>query len=194
MLQGMEPVAADADLMLAYRDGDATAFDRLYARYRGPVYRYLARQAAPAAVDDLFQEVWIRIIRTRKRYRPNAPFSAYLFRIAHNVLVDHYRRTARTPRGDGSDPDLISATGPDPVARHYDQRVTADQLKAAIQGLPADQRDAFLLHEEGGLTLEQIGAITGVGRETVKSRLRYAVARLREYLGRTDPIPEGRPS
>ena len=168
--------------MLRYRDGHAASFEQLYDRHRGPLYRYFARQAARASVDDLFQETWMRVIRARAEYRHNASFSAYLYRIAHNVLVDHYRREAHVSRPvptediDPEDP----ATGPD---GQYEAAKLRTAFHAALGTLPTEQREAFLLHEEAGLTLEQIAAVVGTGRETVKSRLRYAVGRLRETLG-----------
>ena len=181
MLRAMQREVADSELMIAYVGGDSAAFDLLYARYRGPLYRYIGRQVAAAATDDLFQEVWMRVIRARDRYRPSAPFGAYLFRIAHNVVVDHYRRSAAQPASADHDPDALPQPDPD-AAERLDQTQQKLRLAAAIRSLPADQRDALLLHEEAGLTLEQIGAVTGVGRETVKSRLRYAFSKLREQL------------
>ena len=175
--------------MLRYRDGDAEAFETLYGRHRGPLYRYFIRQVSRAQVDDLFQEVWLRIIRGQDRYRASAPFSAYLYRIAHNVLVDHYRRVGRSAEfnaPDPPDPEDPSAT----PERAFAQGEIRAKLLAALDDLPAPQREAFLLHQEGGLTLEQIGQVVGAGRETVKSRLRYAVNRLRRELAEAEPIAE----
>lgn len=168
--------------MLRYQDGHAASFEELYDRHRGPLYRYFARQAARAYVDDLFQETWLRVIRARADYRHEASFGAYLYRIAHNVLVDHYRREGRLARPvaveapDPPDP----AVGPD---GQYERQALRSAFVAALETLPVEQREAFLLHEEAGLTLEQIATVVGTGRETIKSRLRYAVARLRETLG-----------
>ena len=81
-----------------FQDGDSAAFETLYLRHRGALYHYFVRQVARSAVDDLFQDVWLGVIKGRARYRPEAPFSAYLYRIAHNVLVDHYRREGRSPQ------------------------------------------------------------------------------------------------
>ena len=125
----------------------------------------------------------MRVIRARDRYQPTAPFGAYLFRIAHNVLVDHYRRSATQPPREGLDPDQVPGPDPNPTASGYDANAVFETLATAIRSLPAAQRDAFLLHQEAGLTLEQIGQITGVGRETVKSRLRYALRKLKAQLG-----------
>ena len=175
--------------MLRYRDGDVEAFETLYNRHRGPLYRYFIRQVSRAQVDDLFQEVWLRVIRGQDRYRAAAPFSAYLYRIAHNVLVDHYRRTGRRVEFSAPDPPELDDPGSTPE-RAFVQGELRERLLGALDDLPAPQREVFLLHQEGGLTLEQIGQVVGVGRETVKSRLRYAVNRLRRELAEIEVLAE----
>jgi RNA polymerase sigma-70 factor (ECF subfamily) len=176
----------DEDLMLAYRAGDAAAFDALYARHRGGVFRYLRRQTGNAAVaEELFQDVWMRLIDARARYAPQAKFSTWLYTIAHNRLMDHFRsgrRAALVSYDDADDPppEPVADT-PQPeetVARKQD----AARLLAAIDALPAAQREAFVLQQEGDLSVEEIAAATGVNRETAKSRLRYAMAKLRAQL------------
>lgn len=167
--------------MCRFRDGETAAFETLYANHRGPLYRYFLRQVARNAVDDLFQNVWLRVINSKARYRPDAPFGAFLYRIAHNVLVDHYRRVGRVPElipDEAVDlPD--TSTGPERALTQHELRAA---LSRALDELPAAQREAFLLHEEAGLTLEQIAQVVGTGRETIKSRLRYALKRLRQEL------------
>ncbi len=169
-----------------FQDGDSAAFETLYLRYRGALYRYFVRQVARSAVDDLFQDVWLGVIKGRARYRPEAPFSAYLYRIAHNVLVDHYRREGRAPPLTSAEhlelPD--PGTGPE---RDFTQAELRATISRALSDLPAAQREAFLLHEEAGLTLEQIAKVVGTGRETIKSRLRYALNRLRRDLLESEP-------
>jgi RNA polymerase sigma-70 factor, ECF subfamily len=176
----------DGDLMLRYTRGDIRAFEALYGRHRGPLYRYLMRHTRNAeTASDLFQEVWSRVISSRNRYEPRAQFRTFLFRIAHNCFIDHYRRaTARSEStADGEDwetglpaPDHER---PDTRAEHAE---TLARYRAALAALPAEQRDVFLLYEESGLSLEEIAAISAVGTETAKSRLRYAVAKLRAAL------------
>lgn len=169
--------------MERFRDGHAASFERLYARHRGPLYRYFARQSAKDNVDDLFQETWLRLIRGKARYRPEAPFRAYLYQIAHSVLVDHYRRHghASRPQANATLDPVDAASGPQ---ERYEAGLARGAFVAALDALPAEQREAFLLHEEAGLTLEQIADVVGTGRETIKSRLRYATRRLRESLSR----------
>lgn len=174
--------------MLAYRDGDVQAFDTLYARHRGALYRYLLRQCGIAAVaEELFQDVWMNLIRARERYEPRAKFTTYLFRLAHNRLIDHYRRQAAgVPLSYDDDPDdplidSLVATTPGP-AEQAALRADAERLLTLIGELPEAQREALLLREEGGLSLVEIAEATAVNVETAKSRLRYAVAKLKRDM------------
>ncbi len=182
----LPPMAAeqsDQDLMLRYRDGDAAAFEELYARHKGPLYRYLMRQCGhPANAEEIFQEVWIRVIRSRERYKPLAKFSTLLYQIARNCFIDQVRRQGRSAIDAAAavEPDTLLA-GDDPE-RAASLGESGRRLTAAIAALPHDQREAFLLKEEGGFALAEIADITGTGRETVKSRLRYAMRKLREAL------------
>lgn len=182
---------SDETLMLDYRAGEARAFEILYSRHKGALYRYLLRQCNVAAVaEELFQDVWMNLIRARSRYEPRARFATYLYRLAHNRLVDYYRSQGRTPamstaEDDPDDPLIERVAAPEqtqPEAR-IDSARAAERLLALIGELPEAQREAFLLREEAGLSVEEIGAATGVNAETAKSRLRYAVARLRAGMG-----------
>ena len=184
--------ARDEDLMLAYAAGDATAFDTLYARHKGGVYRYLLRHCGNAGIaDELFQDVWMNAIRARTTYAPSAKLTTWLYRIAHNRLIDHWRATGRVEfvaasAGDdeGDDPfeAIPGARNDEPEVRAGAREILA-RLNGALATLPPAQRETFLLHQEGGLDLAEIAALTGAGIETVKSRLRYALAKLRVELG-----------
>ncbi len=174
--------------MLAYRDGDADAFEILYGRWRGRLYRYLAHQA-PGQADELFQDVWLRVVKARASYQVTARLSTWLFRIAHNRLMDHYRSRVRAvvalyQDGEDDDPaDRLPAPEQETPPAMLERKELARDILAALAALPEPQREAFLLAEEGGMGPEEIAAATGVGRETAKSRLRYAMARLRGALG-----------
>ncbi|MCX7891884.1 MAG: RNA polymerase sigma factor [Burkholderiales bacterium] len=184
----MEAHGEDEALMLAYRDGDARAFERLYARHKGPVFRYLRRQCGgAAAAEELFQDVWLRVVSARASYAPSAKFTTWLYTIAHNRLMDHYRSLGRRPPH--ASLDDAAAPVPDPAAdpaegpeRALDRKRAAARIVAAVEALPDAQREAFLLQQEGGLSVEEIAAATGVPFETAKSRLRYALAKLRAEL------------
>ena len=174
--------------MLRYRDGDAEAFVELYERHKGPLFRYFLRHCGARAVaEELFQEVWMNVVRAREQYTVQAKFSTYLYRLAHNRLVDHYRRQSVALAAawrDGAGPPteeiaLGSEEGPETQTHVRFQIV---RLMELLRALPEVQREAFLLREEGGLSVEEIADATGVERETAKSRLRYAVNRLRRGL------------
>ena len=86
----------DEQLMEQYRDGNARAFDVLYERHKGGIYRYLLRQCNNAATaEELFQDVWMNLVRSRQRYTIQAKFTTYLYRMAHNRLIDYYRKSSR---------------------------------------------------------------------------------------------------
>ena len=183
----MEHSPSDSALMLRYRDGDAAAFETLYRRHNDGVYRYLLRLCRhQAAAEDIFQEVWGKIIKTRGRYRRTAKFTTFLYRVAHNCFIDHIRRNRRHLQAIEFDPDAHCHT--DDLAEQETERSLARRrLEVALHALPDEQRDAFLLYEEAGLSLEEIGQVTGVSRETAKSRLRYAVNKLKRAL---DDVPD----
>ncbi|MFI4952969.1 MAG: RNA polymerase sigma factor [Burkholderiales bacterium] len=182
-------VSSDEDLMLAYGAGDAAAFDALYARHKGGVYRYLLRQCRDAGIaEQLFQDVWMNLIRVRASYLPSAKLATWLYTLAHNRLIDHHRASARVTLVSTDDESHAEVAAALPANRRAEPETRAAnrelgaRLKAAVATLPAAQRDAFLLQQEGGLSLDEIAALTGVGTETVKSRLRYAAAKLRMEL------------
>ena len=163
--------------MLAYARGEAAAFEALYKRHRGALYRFMLRSIKQRAVaEELFQEAWIRVIGSRSRYSPQARFTTWLYTIAHNLLVDHWRRKGLTLVQ--LDEDAMLAA-PDNPARQVEARESLARLLQAIEALPAAQREAFLLHEEAGLSVAEIAAVTGAGEEAAKSRLRYAMAKLK---------------
>ncbi len=182
----------DEDLMLAYARGEAAAFDALYARHKGGLYRYLLRHCGSAGIaDELFQDIWMNVIRVRATYVPSAKFATWLYTLAHHRLVDHWRAQGQAALVSIDDEDddapraaalaLPAAHGDEPEARVRNRELGA-ALAAALALLPPAQRDAFLLQQEAGLSLAEIATLQGAGIETVKSRLRYAVARLRMEL------------
>lgn len=176
--------ASDETLMLAYAAGDAAAFEQLYARHRGRLYRYLLRQLRDNALaDEVFQDVWQRVISARAGWTPAAGFATWLYTIAHHRLGDHWRSLKHRPAAP-ADADERTARVADPetperVLSEFERR---RQLQLALDDLPEEQREVLLLRLEQELTLEEIAEVTGVGRETVKSRLRYAMDKLRARL------------
>lgn len=188
-------VRSDEQLMLDYGTGDAAAFTRLFERHERPVYRFLLRSLGgdAARADDLLQEVWLALIRNAANYAPRARFTTWLYGIARTRLIDHWRAqrndlsldAANDPHAD--DPgealiDRIAGARNDEPEVQVMSRAQAQAFVAAVERLPAAQREALLLHLEGELTLDEIAQLTGVGMETARSRLRYALGKLRESL------------
>jgi len=179
---------ADEELMLRYAAGDAAAFEPLYARHRGGLFRYVLRQCGDrGAAEEIFQEVWSRVIESRRRYRVEARFATWLYTLAHNLVIDRYRQSGRVVWVDfGRDDDereleFPAARQTQPEVR-AESREIAKKLLQLLEALPPPQREAFLLHEDGGLGIDEIAAVTGTPPETAKSRLRYALVRLRRGL------------
>jgi len=174
MLGGM---TSDEELMMQYQAGNTVAFDTLYEKYRGDVYRFLLRQFDTATAEELYQDVWIKLIQARDRYQPSARFRTWLYTVTHNHITDYYRKHRVTVVADCS--EGIETRAPERIAQ--DQQILA-VLHAGIRQLPDVQREAFLLKEETGLSLDEIAEVMGASKESTKSRLRYATAKLREQL------------
>ena len=178
----MDHAPEDSALMLRYKDGDVAAFEVLYRRHTDSLYRYLLRLCRHRdTAEDIFQEVWSKIIKSRASYRPTAKFSTFLYRVAHNCFIDHVRRDKRHSQNTEFKPELHSDPGEQPDIS-TERSLARERLHVALMALPDEQRDAFLLHEEAGLSVDQIAQVTGSNRETAKSRLRYAVNKLRAAI------------
>ena len=183
----------DERLMLDWCAGDGAAFEQLYGRHRGGVLRYLLRQTGRRELaEELFQDVWLKVVNARAGYQAKARFSAWLYSIAHNRLMDHFRANSRAQlvsyedevtHLDSSEPAEAALAMADAqpevlLARKQD----AQMLLGLLEALPAAQREAFVLQQDAELSVEEIALATGVSRETAKSRLRYALAKLRSEL------------
>jgi RNA polymerase sigma factor (sigma-70 family) len=174
----------DENLMLRFGRGDAAAFELLYRRHESRVFRYLHRNLRnEASANDLMQEVWFAVVRNSAAYKPTAKFTTWLFTIAHNRMVDMIRAGGKLQSLDADDllDSLATDSKLEPPAEVQSQEEAAALLRA-VEQLPPEQRSAFLLQAEGELSVEEIAAATGSSFETVKSRLRYARAKLRQLL------------
>jgi RNA polymerase sigma-70 factor (ECF subfamily) len=177
--------ATDEDLMLRFKNGDLAAFDSLYTRHKAALYRFFRRQCPAEDAEELYQDTWLKIIRAKRRYAVRARFSTYLYRIAHNGLIDYYRRShkgllASYEMTEQSEQWAADETWQPEQRNLSDERLT--RLLDALARLPAAQREAFVLREESGMSIAEIAETTGVNPETAKSRLRYAVAKLRAEM------------
>jgi RNA polymerase sigma factor (sigma-70 family) len=187
----------DENLMLRFGRGEAAAFEFLYQRHESRIFRYLLRNVKnEAAANDLMQEVWFAVVRGAANYQPTAKFTTWLFTIAHNRMVDMIRTNQRLQSldsADVADPEGRNSENLAQLARlaidgkleplaQVQSHDEAAALLTAVAQLPAEQRSAFLLQAEGELSVEEIAAATGSNFETVKSRLRYARAKLRQLL------------
>jgi RNA polymerase sigma-70 factor (ECF subfamily) len=179
----------DETLMGRYARGDAAAFELLYRRHEMRIWRYLERNVRNrATADELMQEVWFAVARDATRYEPSARFTTWLFTIAHNRMIDSIRtsRPQISLETLGYEAEsVVQQLTADPSAGPLAAAVAHDEAGAlieAIEKLPGEQRQAFLLQIEGDLSVEEIATITDSSFETTKSRLRYARAKLRELL------------
>ncbi len=172
----------DAKLMLRYAAGDAMAFHELYGRHKDGVYRYLLRLTGnPASAEDVAQEVWTKIIASRQRYRADARFTTFLYRVAHNAWIDSGRRNRYAVQHDCYDDERVHDGAPS-AAEAVDAAALRTAFLAALAALPDEQRNAYLLHEEAGLSVAGVARVTGTVPETAKSRIRYAVKKLKSAL------------
>jgi RNA polymerase sigma factor (sigma-70 family) len=184
---------ADEALMLAYGRGDARAFEALYARHKAATFRYFLRHAGGdgSVAAELHQDLWLKVIGARQRYAERAKFSTWLYTLARHRMVDHWRSRDGVTLASLEDEAIATqaeesasamrAGNDDPMDATIDAQARS-RLVAALAEVPKLQRDAFLLHIEGGLSLDDIASLTAASCETVKSRLRYAYRRLRAAL------------
>ena len=174
--------------MLAYVGGNTKAFESLYSRHKRALYQYLLNSCGnDALAHELYQDIWLRVVNRRNSYSADAPFNAWLYRIARNRLIDHHRQHSASDNRHlyMDEQNFPIATlvnqplSPDEIAS-LTQR--ADVLTTAIQKLPPAQREAILLRHIAGMTVNEVAEFVNEGAETVKSRLRYAVAKIRSQL------------
>ena len=193
----------DDVLMAAYARGSVAAFERLYARHQAGLYRFVRRllgTALSAQTDEVFQDTWLRVVRARDRWEPQgATFRTWLFTLAHHRAVDLLRSCGREVPLDAFDTDSESPPwepetaawqhwpAPAGAAPQSDElafwRRAGARLLECLEELPLQQRSAFLLHHDDGLALAEVAGALEVGFETAKTRLRYAMSKLRTCMG-----------
>lgn len=188
----------DEQLMLAYARGDTAAFDTLYARHESALLRFVRRllgRTLAAQADEVFQDAWLRIIGARERFvaQPGgASWKTWAFTIAHHAAMDRLRVSGREIGAPGLAGEMADDAG-DPLEWLQESldmahpsaedtafwRAAGRQLLDCLDALPAPQRAAFLLHHEDGASVEDLARRLALPFETAKSRLRYALQKLR---------------
>jgi RNA polymerase sigma factor (sigma-70 family) len=199
----------DDALMRAFAQGDARAFERLYARHHGALYRFVRRllgREAGTQCDEVFQDTWLRVVNARQRWQPQgATFRTWLFTLAHHRAIDVLRKSGREVSSSGGDDEEREPWQPAAACEAWrewpaaassveDQafwRSAGQRLLDCLDTLPAAQRSVFLLHHEDGLGLDELARSLEVGFETAKSRLRYAMSKLRTCMGAFLPAGQG---
>ena len=172
---------SDDVLFHAFARGDANAFDQLYGKYRQPLFGYLMKNCRDeSTASEMFQDVWLRVIASVTRYKERGKFRAWLFRLAHNRLIDYYRQASKQEFEELPD---VAATEPS-VEEQVSRIQRESYMQSVISKLPLEQRSAFLLREEAGLSLREIAQIQEINLETAKSRLRYAYQKLGKGMAR----------
>ncbi|MGO2366128.1 MAG: sigma-70 family RNA polymerase sigma factor [Pseudoalteromonas sp.] len=176
---------ADEQLMLNYGQGDVQAFTQLYTRHKNSLYRYFLRQCATLEMaEELYQEVWNKLIKARAQYQVSAKFTTWLYSIAHNELIDHYRRNSTQNKWFDTDEQAIDKSAP--FKQSYDENLyqaqLVAQLKQCLAHLPRQQKEAFLLKHEAGFTLKEIAELVAETAENIKSRIRYALTKLKQCM------------
>lgn len=184
---------SDEALLARYRRGDVEAFRTLVRRHQRPLYNFALRQVrTPSTAEDIVQDVFVRIVQNVETFKEESRFTTWAYTIARNLCIDHLRK--RVHRKHAS---LDAPTGPDSDAGVLGERVPASgagadrkaigqqlqgHIAAAVEALPEDQREVFLMRQVGELPFKEIADIVGVSENTVKSRMRYALERLQTAL------------
>jgi RNA polymerase sigma-70 factor (ECF subfamily) len=182
----------DAEIMLRVKAGDDPAFDYLVQKYRRPMVGFMYRMAHnTAAAEDLAQEVFLRVYRSRASYEPSAKFTTWLYRIATNLAVNHARDTRHErPENMASldEPDEETGTTMDvaDTSPNVEEKlVRQERLKAIrqkVESLPERQRLAVLMHKYQQMDYKQIGEVLKLSESATKSLLFRAYETLREQL------------
>lgn len=179
MLSFVHRLRSDDNLMLAYKRGDADAFEHLYQRHKDGLFAFLYRSHPNmAVVEEIAQEAWMAVIQAAPGYAAQGTFKTWLYQIGRNRLVDFWRRK------DNQHEPMDAAPEPTSDGNSWQASEAEQHILSAIGKLPLEQRDAVLLREQG-FSLAEIADITGAEQETVKSRLRYARKQLRQWLSET---------
>ena len=188
----MSQKASDEDLLMAFQQGDAQAFEQILQRYRDRIFAFVLRSTRDSdRAKDLTQDVFLRVVQRSDQFEAKAKFSTWLYAIARNICIDHGRKMAfrrhqslDSVRNDEGSPMVERVASEQPetdrlaIAKQFQQ-----DLSQAVGKLPDDQRDVFLMRQIQGMAFRDIAELLQVSENTAKSRMRYALERLQEALG-----------
>lgn len=182
--------------MIAFQHGDARAFEHLVGRHQRGVYNFVLRSVREQGrAEEMLQEVFLRVVRSKDRYQRTAKFTTWIYSIARNLCVDESRRARfrdhqsldaerRGKNGDAGGPMVARLPDPGvPTDEAAEAPTIRKRLEAAIDVLPDEQREVFVMRQVSGMSFREIGEALGVPENTIKSRMRYALEKLREQLG-----------
>jgi len=185
---------ADEGLMMQFQGGDREAFAVLVRRHKTPIYNFVLRQIhSRSTAEDLVQEVFVRVVQKAATFKHEARFTTWVYSIARNLCIDHLRKMSlrrhpsldHSPGSNNRPPlkDRVADPNPSTAAdRSVMSSDIGERITAAVENLPSEQREVFLLRQVGKVPFKDIAAITGVPENTVKSRMRYALERLQSAL------------
>ena len=190
--------ATDEMLMVRYQRGERKAFAELVRRHNRPIYNFVLRQLrVPTLAEDVTQDVFMRLVQNAAEFKHEARFLTWLYTIARNLCIDQLRKLSHRRHASLDQPSAEQAAGagaktlgesisdPNPNTSAEHNALSSEVrscIVRAVDSLPDDQREVFLLREVASLPFRDIAEITGVGENTVKSRMRYALERLKEAL------------
>ncbi|MGB5812071.1 MAG: RNA polymerase sigma factor [Polyangiales bacterium] len=183
---------SDEELLMAYQRGNPAAFATLFARYRIPLFNFILRWTHDRGrAEELYQDTWTKVIERCDAFRGEAKFSTWLYSIARNTCIDHQRRmklrrhrSLDAPMTDGQDPMVARVPADAPETDELANAATLrHRITLAVEALPSDQREVFLLRQLQGMRFAEIADVAGVSENTAKSRMRYALERIRLELG-----------
>ena len=179
---------SDSVLIKAYLHGDDKAFELLYSRYRKQLYGYLYNLLKNSGIDpdDIFEETWLRAINNLAKYRDDGRFSAWLFRLAHNIFIDHTRKNRNRFFVSADQEDVPELPAPDHLSPgdELSNSELGTEIQQAVSKLSDEQREVFLLRQQE-LSFKEIAAIQKCSVNTALSRMNYAIKNLRIFLAET---------
>lgn len=184
----------DEDLLAQFNDGDAGAFEVLLERYRRQIFNFILRSVRDRhAAEELMQDVFLRVVQRSREFKGESKFSTWLYTIARNLCIDNSRKMAfrrhrsldAPSRGkDGEGPSMIERVEGRELGAHREavSRELSERIASAVEELPNEQREVFLMRQVSHMPFKEIAAVVGVPENTVKSRMRYALERLQQAL------------